>query len=1063
MHVWSSLLNVVRGCGGCDDWRLVGGCSWCITRASPVLEHLSSRWSSSGVGGVDSSIIFGAQKSSPSAAASLFRSPKSTAPPPPSSKTGAGCGGGRQTTPSSSGSRPATPSLSGSMAALCSAPSRLPELTNTKENATVTVSFRPLSAREIDKGDEIASAPPPPSRSGTGDGGGRQTTPLSSGSRPATPSSSGSRAALGAVRLPVLTKAKENVTVTVRFRPLSAREIDKGDEIAWYADGDYNVRNKFNSSIAYSFDRVFGPATTTRHVYDVAAQHVVRGVIEGINGRREKGGESAVLEKQAGDHKAPGIILLAVKDVFDIIQEMPGREFLLRVSYLEIYNEIIKDLLDSMGQNLRIREDAQVVICRRQFGKEAATAVATSFIFRTYVEGIKEEIVLSAVHAFSLIASGEGSESSKAETTGLRRIEGSYINKSLLTLGTVISKLTDGKASHIPYRDSKLTRLLQPSLGGHGMVSLICTVTPASSTNEETHNTLKFAHRSKHVEIKASQNKILDEKFLVKKYQKEITSLKQEVEQLRQGIVDKSYLGTCNQEGLVNLKLQFELPGTQTMDTEVARWIIEFLVLQSIEDYVLNYLIAVLPLPKDDARLKKLLILRRISSEVSVGSISEGILDYLEMIEEIDYNEGMIIFDSMTKAYCKVATDCMVRFLRNGPNDSCACFEAVCEDWRGRFSFMNKMRDTGLVTDEMLCMMDEIEAAVSNTDVCKRLLLKVTRTRKVNENDGLENETSIALQIEERQRSLHDHLPQDSDILVGENSNSDGTNVDACKHKLPLTPKVDKVQKELKSSTAELLVSIEDPLPDALRVAATISSQMTRNETNHMHSGENHNARGSNACNPSDVGNRMKEIITENQLPRSSIELWNSSAQTHKLDECSIESSSDGLPNRLHLRTRSNRRTSPSIKNDTERGAVRRQTKRWTSFEEQKLRDAVKTYGKGNWKVILMRSNNVFGDRTTILDSSNFVRRSESNATDDRHIPVINDKKMMGMVYNGDVVRTVVSEYREELNHLNAYIQRLLSWTYNTSGSTGLDWLVIMPSFCFSRYGKIGGFGMWQW
>ncbi|KAK9131576.1 hypothetical protein Sjap_012063 [Stephania japonica] len=291
----------------------------------------------------------------------------------------------------------------------------------------------------------------------------------------------------------------------------------------------------------------------------------------------------------------------------------------------------------------------------------------------------------------------------------------------------------------------------------------------------------------------------------------------------------------------------------------------------------------------------------------------------------------------------------------------------------------------------MLCMMDEIEAAVSNTDVCKRLLLKVTRNdalesvraflkdaiekmgpfleqiaRKVNENDGPENETSIAVQIEERHRSLHDHLPQDSDILVGENSNSDGTNVDACKHKLPLAPEVDKVRKELKSSTSELLVSIEDPLPDALRVAATISSQMTRNETNHMHSGENHNARGSNACNPSDVGNRMKEIVTENQLPQSSIELWNSSAQTHKLDECSIESSSDGLPNRLHLRTRSNRRTSPSIKNDTERVAVRRQTKRWTSFEEQKLRDAVKTYGKGNWKVILMMSSNVFGDRTTI-------------------------------------------------------------------------------------------------
>ncbi|KAG5133491.1 hypothetical protein JHK82_024679 [Glycine max] len=130
-----------------------------------------------------------------------------------------------------------------------------------------------------------------------------------------------------------------------------------------------------------------------------------------------------------------------------------------------------------------------------------------------------------------------GSESSRAETTGMRRREGSYINKSLLTLGTVISKLTEGKASHIPYRDSKLTRLLQSSLSGHGRISLICTVTPSSSNAEETHNTLKFAHRAKHIEIQAAQNTIIDEKSLIKKYQHEIQFLKEELEQMRQGIV----------------------------------------------------------------------------------------------------------------------------------------------------------------------------------------------------------------------------------------------------------------------------------------------------------------------------------------------------------------------------------------------------------------------------------------------------------------------------------------------------------------------------------------------
>ncbi|GMP46884.1 hypothetical protein CsSME_00014872 [Camellia sinensis var. sinensis] len=165
-----------------------------------------------------------------------------------------------------------------------------------------------------------------------------------------------------------------------------------------------------------------------------------------------------------------------------------------------------------------------------------------------------EDVTLSQLNLIDLA----GSESSKTETTGLRRKEGSYINKSLLTLGTVISKLTDEKATHVPYRDSKLTRLLQSSLSGHGRVSLICTVTPASSNSEETHNTLKFAHRSKHVEIKASQNKIMDDKSLIKKYQKEISCLKQELQQLKRGMIENPYTMASNQEDLVNLKLQLE-------------------------------------------------------------------------------------------------------------------------------------------------------------------------------------------------------------------------------------------------------------------------------------------------------------------------------------------------------------------------------------------------------------------------------------------------------------------------------------------------------------------------
>ncbi|XP_027903292.1 kinesin-like protein KIN-7D, mitochondrial [Vigna unguiculata] len=376
-------------------------------------------------------------------------------------------------------------------------------------------------------------------------------------------------------------KSGDSISVTIRFRPLSEREYQRGDEIAWYADGEKIVRNEYNLATAYAFDRVFGPHTNSDEVYEVAAKPVVKAAMEGVNGTVFAYGvtSSGKTHTMHGDQNSPGIIPLAIKDVFSMIQDTPGREFLLRVSYLEIYNEVINDLLDPTGQNLRVREDAQ----------------------GTYVEGIKEEVVLSPGHALSFIAAGEehrhvgsnnfnlfssrshtiftlmiessahgddydgvifsqlnlidlaGSESSKTETTGLRRKEGSYINKSLLTLGTVIGKLSEGKASHVPYRDSKLTRLLQSSLSGHGHVSLICTVTPASSNMEETHNTLKFASRAKRVEIYASRNKIIDEKSLIKKYQREISVLKLELDQLKKGM-----LVGVNHEEILTLKQKLE-------------------------------------------------------------------------------------------------------------------------------------------------------------------------------------------------------------------------------------------------------------------------------------------------------------------------------------------------------------------------------------------------------------------------------------------------------------------------------------------------------------------------
>ncbi|KMZ56071.1 Kinesin heavy chain isoform 5C, partial [Zostera marina] len=187
--------------------------------------------------------------------------------------------------------------------------------------------------------------------------------------RPAPPS----RGSLGGVKVPVGflsaeelladegSRSGDSISVTVRFRPLSEREYQRGDEIAWYADGERIARNEYNPASSYAYDKVFGPSTSSQVVYDVAARPVVKQAMEGINGTVFAYGvtSSGKTHTMHGDQNSPGIIPLAIKDVFSIIQDTPGMEFLLRVSYLEIYNEVINDLLDPTGQNLRVREDDQ--------------------------------------------------------------------------------------------------------------------------------------------------------------------------------------------------------------------------------------------------------------------------------------------------------------------------------------------------------------------------------------------------------------------------------------------------------------------------------------------------------------------------------------------------------------------------------------------------------------------------------------------------------------------------------------------------------------------------------
>ncbi|KAH8885207.1 kinesin-domain-containing protein [Thozetella sp. PMI_491] len=399
-------------------------------------------------------------------------------------------------------------------------------------------------------------------------------------------------------------EGKGNVVVSVRVRPDAASNDSRADG-EWMVDGRKSlIGYQGKEGGDYYYDNVFTTHDDNSKVYDHIAKRLVRRVMEGYHGTVFAYGMTGTGKtfSMQGTASSPGVIPLAITDIFSYIRETPSREFLLRVSYLEIYNEKIHDLL-SMPTGTGIGAPAQEEIKLREDSKRGV-----------YASPLKEEIVQSPTQLLRVIARGDQARrtastqfnarssrshavvqivvesreripgnnindgkrqgllpggvrvstlslidlagSEKAAESKERRQEGSHINKSLLTLGTVIAKLSehkdkDGKPAdkdgkHLPYRDSKLTRLLQGALSGNSLVSILCTiqigsagsVASANSHTNETLNTLKFASRAKNNIV--SHAKRAEEalgsggdggaRVLLERYRMEIVELRKELE-----------------------------------------------------------------------------------------------------------------------------------------------------------------------------------------------------------------------------------------------------------------------------------------------------------------------------------------------------------------------------------------------------------------------------------------------------------------------------------------------------------------------------------------------------
>ncbi|KAJ2849976.1 hypothetical protein IWW36_002239 [Coemansia brasiliensis] len=404
---------------------------------------------------------------------------------------------------------------------------------------------------------------------------------------------------------------EDHINVAIRVRPLNQREQRTVSSAAqaslpWsiqrdtitqrtYADGRMlSNGNSFtfgNHCYYIMVDKVFDQKDTTQRVYDDIVKNIITSSMGGFNGTIFAYGQtsSGKTHTMHGNCQEPGIIKLAVREIFNTVKNDTKREYLIRVSFLEIYNEVLRDLLEPAKCNLKIHENAKreifvgdlsehIVFNANhveeilQKGDRNRHIAGTNMnerssrshtIFRIVIESrekaeseengkselVKQQQRLSTgslaeseefmgavmVSCLNLVDLAGSERVGQTGAEGQRLKEGAHINKSLLALGTVIGRLSEDGSDygHIPYRDSKLTRILQPSLGGNAKTLIICTITPSPDYIDEALSTLKFASRAKTIRNTPEVNEELRGDALLRRL-KRASELEKEIEQMKE-------------------------------------------------------------------------------------------------------------------------------------------------------------------------------------------------------------------------------------------------------------------------------------------------------------------------------------------------------------------------------------------------------------------------------------------------------------------------------------------------------------------------------------------------
>ncbi|OMJ86997.1 hypothetical protein SteCoe_11396 [Stentor coeruleus] len=374
-----------------------------------------------------------------------------------------------------------------------------------------------------------------------------------------------------------------NILVAVRCRPLTKKEKEVEDfKTVQILDGKLVIIteppgpiNKRLNEKKYAFDFAFGENVSQQEVFNKTTMFLLEGVLSGYNATVFAYGPTGAGKTYTmlGEVDKLGIMLMSFIELFTRIEVLSNeREYLVKISYLEIYNEIVRDLISPSTGYLDIREDPdkgitvsglselvatspqEVIECLRLGNKRRTcepteanqTSSRSHAVLQILIEyrekntGIETE---KATGKLSLIDLAGSERAANTKNRGIRLIEGANINRSLLALGNCINALYEanlkGTKTYIPYRDSKLTRLLKDSLGGNCRTVMIVCISPFAMFYDDTHNTLKYANRAKNIKTSSERN-VVNVTYHISKYKDIINELKKEVLELKKVLQKKN-------------------------------------------------------------------------------------------------------------------------------------------------------------------------------------------------------------------------------------------------------------------------------------------------------------------------------------------------------------------------------------------------------------------------------------------------------------------------------------------------------------------------------------------